>query len=105
MLTKLESLTPTRRDAREQLQTTLQYFRNHQHKMDYPRYVANGWQIGSGPIESACKTVVGARLKGGGMRWREYGSHAVCQLRALLASGTNLWNKFWQQHPSPAQAA
>jgi len=24
--------------------------------MDYPRYVANGWQIGSGPFESGCKT-------------------------------------------------
>ena len=31
--------------------------------------VRNGWQIGSGPVESACKTVVGNRLKGGGMRW------------------------------------
>ena len=30
--------------------------------MDYPRYVANGWQIGSGPVESACKTVVANRL-------------------------------------------
>jgi len=51
----------------------LRYFQNHQHKMDYPRYVKNGWQIGSGPVESACKTVVGNRLKGSGMRWGEAG--------------------------------
>lgn len=25
------------------------YFYNHQHRMDCPSYVANGWQIGSGP--------------------------------------------------------
>jgi hypothetical protein len=37
--------------------------------MDYPRYRSKGWQIGSGPVESACKTVVGQRLKGPGMRW------------------------------------
>ena len=45
------------------------YYRNHVHKMDYPRYIANGWQIGSGPVEAACKTVVGRRLKQSGMRW------------------------------------
>ena len=27
--------------------------------MDYPTYQAKGWAIGSGPIESACKTVIG----------------------------------------------
>ena len=32
------------------------------------RNVRNDWQIGSGPVESARKTVVGNRLKGGGMR-------------------------------------
>ena len=26
----------------------LQFFRNHLHRMDYPTYLANGWQIGSG---------------------------------------------------------
>jgi len=32
------------------------------HRMDYPRYQVEGWQIGSGPIEAACKTVVNQRL-------------------------------------------
>jgi hypothetical protein len=31
--------------------------------MDYPRYVAAGWHIGSGPVESACKTVVNNRVR------------------------------------------
>ena len=54
---------------------------NHVHRMDYPTYRANGWQIGSGPVESACKTVIGQRLKGGGMRWGEDGARmpsAIC---------------------------
>jgi len=31
--------------------------------MNYNEYRANGWFIGSGVVESACKTVVGARFK------------------------------------------
>jgi len=49
-------------EVKEEHRRQVQYFRNHEHKMDYPRYLANGWQIGSGPVESACKSVVGNRL-------------------------------------------
>jgi hypothetical protein len=72
------------------------YLRSNQHRTDYPTYLARGWEIGSGEIESACKTVVNQRLKGAGMRWREPGTTAVCQLRALLKSDPNLWSHHWQ---------
>lgn len=78
----------------------LRYFRNHQHRMDYPRYLANGWQIGSGPVEAACKTVVANRLKGSGMRWGEDGSDAVCHLRALYLSESGQWEAFWKNYPN-----
>jgi hypothetical protein len=81
--------------AREVHRLQVQYFHNHEHRMDYPRYVAQGWQIGSGPVESACKTVVGNRLKGGGMRWGQAGSNAVCHLRALYLSDPPCWDSFW----------
>jgi hypothetical protein len=77
-----------------------QYFRNHVARMDYPRYVSNGWQIGSGPVESACKTVVGNRLKGSGMRWGKDGSDAVCHVRALYLSQPDQWEAFWKIHPN-----
>ena len=76
------------------------YFRNHQSRMDYPHYRAQGWQIGSGPVESACKTVVGGRLKGGGMRWGEDGADALCHLRALYLSEPRQWEAFWKEHPN-----
>lgn len=38
-----------------------------------PEYLANGWRIGSGAVESACETVVGQRLKSSGMRWGQDG--------------------------------
>jgi hypothetical protein len=71
------------------------YFANQVHRMDYPTYRAKGWQIGSGPVESACKRVVGQRLNGAGMRWGEDGANAVCQLRALFLSENGPWEAFW----------
>jgi hypothetical protein len=75
----------------------LGYFRNQVHRMDYPTYEANGWYIGSGAVESACKTVVGQRLKGAGMRWGEPGAHALCHVRALYRSQKGQWDAFWRQ--------
>ena len=87
-------------EVREIHRRTVQYFRNHEHRMDYPRYVRNGWQISSGPVESACKTVVGNRLKGGGMRWGQAGADAVCHLRALYLSEPSCWDSFWNPPPN-----
>lgn len=93
-------MTSASAEAREEHRRVVQYFRNHEHRMDYPRYIRNGWQIGSGPVESACKTVVGNRLKGGGMRWGKTGSAGVCHLRGLYLSESACWESFWS--PTPA---
>jgi hypothetical protein len=71
------------------------YVRNNLHRMDYPRYREAGWQIGSGHIEAACKTVVNQRLKQSGMRWGTDGADAVCQLRALYEGDAGQWDAFW----------
>jgi hypothetical protein len=73
------------------------YFSNNLHRMEYPVYLAQGWQIGSGAVESACKTVVSQRLKGAGMRWSEAGAHALCHVRALYRSGAKQWEAFWKR--------
>lgn len=88
----LASASPAVRENHRQLTG---YFRSNLHRMDYPQYVANGWQIGSGKVESACKSVVAGRLKGPGMRWREYGTTALCQLRALHKSQPGCWQHYW----------
>jgi hypothetical protein len=75
----------------------VRYFGNNLHRMDYPTYRANGWAIGSGAVESACKTVVGQRLKQAGMRWREYGTDTICHLRALFKSEPCQWQSFWNR--------
>lgn len=73
----------------------LVYFTNQVHRMDYPSYRAKGWLIGSGPVEAACKQVVGQRMKGSGMRWGESGADAVCHLRALFRSEKTQWDDYW----------
>ncbi len=45
---------------------TLTYYTNHQVRMPYATYRAQGDQIGSGTIESGCKHVIGARLNRAG---------------------------------------
>jgi hypothetical protein len=89
---------PPRQPAvRAQLARVLEYFGNNVHRMEYPEYLAEGWQIGSGAVESGCKTVVGQRLKGAGMRWGEDGAHAVCHVRALYRSEKGQWEAFWNR--------
>lgn len=100
VLVTLQGLELRGRSAtvRECYQTTVRYFTNHLHRMDYPTYRAKGWQIGSGPVESACKRVVGQRLKGAGMRWGEEGAEAMCRLRALFLSESGPWDAFWSRN-------
>jgi hypothetical protein len=85
---------------REQLARVEEYFGANVHRMEYPEYQAEGWCIGSGAVESACKTVVGQRLKGAGMRWGEQGAHALCHIRALYRSEKGQWEAFWQRRPA-----
>jgi hypothetical protein len=99
MFAELKSLKlPARVSNGAAYQEALTYFENHKEKMNYPYYLSQGWQIGSGPVESGCKTVVGQRLKLAGMRWREKGTDGVCHLRALYKSEKDQWEAFWARH-------
>lgn len=97
LLTQLEAFDLNDRSpsVREAHRSLTGYVRNNRHRMDYPTYVSRGWQIGSGMIESACKTVVGQRLKEAGMRWRERGTTSLCQARSLYKSENALWDHYW----------
>ena len=88
---------PRRPGLREAADELIGDLERHAHRMEYPEYLARGWCIGSGAVESACKTVVGQRLKLAGMRWGEDGAHAVCHLRALYRSEKGQWDAFWNR--------
>lgn len=91
-----EGPEPEGPDGQEAWRSLVVYVTNQGHRMDYPDYRSRGWDVGSGPTEAGCK-VVGARLKGSGMRWCEAGAARVAALRALYESGPALWDGFWTQ--------
>ncbi len=98
-------LPPRKPALKAKHEEVLRYFRNNVHRMDYPEYLAHGWLIGSGAVESGCKTVVGQRLKLAGMRWGQDGTDEMCHLRALLKSEPSQWEAFWrrQYHQPPSR--
>lgn len=101
LLAELEALDVTDRSELvcEEHRRLCGYLGNNLYRTDYPRYQANGWQIGSGTIESACKNVVNGRLNGPGMRWSEPGTSHLCRVRALFKSEPSTWHNYWQLPP------
>lgn len=106
LLEELEELDLKQRPASvaERHRQLCGYLRNNLHRTDYPRYRDQGWQIGSGSIESACKNVVNQRLNGTGMRWSEHGTSELCHLRALFKSQPGVWEDYWRRAPDQQAA-
>jgi hypothetical protein len=67
------------------------YIENNANSIDYPAYIAKGYFIGSGAIESGNKTVLQQRLKQAGMRWNVESAQPMLTLRAK--SESDLWEK------------
>jgi len=103
VLAALAALTPPTEEALNARTDAQTYFTRNVARMDYPRFVARQWPIGSGAVESACKCLVEARLKQAGMRWGVPGGQAIASLRAVQRSGR--WAAFWQTHPDRQPAA
>ncbi len=82
-----------KKTEREEIDSLIKYLTDNLSRLDYPGYIERGYDIGSGPVEAACKTVIGRRLKGSGMRWTETGAEKIARLRAVRLS--ELWDNFW----------
>jgi len=67
------------------------YFRNNQHRMHYHRFRKQGYMIGSGTIESACKQIVSHRLRCSGAQWTVEGARLTAKARAAWLSHNNDW--------------
>jgi hypothetical protein len=80
------------------------YFTTHRAHMDYPRYRARGWPIGSGPTEAGVK-LMNKRIKGTEQFWRPAGAEAILALRALWESQDERWHHYWSYGRLPRQAA
>lgn len=88
-----------RGSKRQALQSLHGYIARRMEMLDYPRYVVEGFQIGSGPTESQCKSLT-HRLKGRGRRWN---SHAIDAHLAIncLHSNSGQWSTYWPKASVP----
>ena len=77
----------------EAARSEIHYFQTNKERMRYSQYRAMGYPIGSGTVESACKQLIGTRLKGAGMCWSKPGSQGVLTLRSELLS--ERWEQCW----------
>ena len=69
-----------------------QYIAKRMEMTDYPKFVAAGYDIGSGPTEAKCKTVP-SPLKGSGMRWNLPNAEAMAALACVAQS--DMMNDYW----------
>lgn len=84
VLQAVEAL-PGRDEKRAQ---QLRAYDTHNHaRMDYATFRARGYDIGSGAIEAAHKTVVQVRMKRSGQRWNPAKAPHMLQLRVAYKSG------------------
>ncbi len=90
----LQERASRRGRKRQALEALIPYVQPRLDQTDYPAYRANGWQIGTGMIESTAKQLVGMRLKGLGMHWTPHGATAITALRAQDLNKN--WHTFWK---------
>jgi len=85
---------------REELSKLHKYIQDNEQEMRYDVFRAEGYDIGSGAVEGACKHVVGKRLKQSGMIWSRAGSSATLALRITWLN--KRWDELWLQKPLAA---
>ena len=99
-LTELGLMARTRRShKRKAIESLHGYIAKRKEMTDYPRFLADGLQIGSGPTESQCKCLT-ARLKGRGRRWNRPGIDAQLAVRCLYDSSKQ-WKTYWPKTTVP----
>lgn len=80
----------------KQIQQCMTFIEHNRQRMDYCRFRRNGWPIGSGPVEGACKNIVKLRMCRNGARWSNEGGQVILTLRSIVKS--NRWDMFWQKY-------
>lgn len=66
----------------EAINNVVRYFRNNRLRMNYPRYLRDGFPIGNGVAESSHRHVLQVRMKRAGQRWSIAKARRMVRLRA-----------------------
>jgi hypothetical protein len=92
VMQQLRALVATQ-PANAELASQLAYLETRMAQLQYPHFIADGWPIGSGMVESANKLVVEDRLKGAGMHWAEANVNPMLALRNEVCN--DRWEESW----------
>ena len=84
-----------REEALKVVSTSLEYLEKRKDQIRYREFLAAGYPIGSGAVESANKLVVEDRLKGAGMHWARANVDPMVALRTIACS--DRWEEAWPQ--------
>ena len=85
-------LTGLKHHQRTTLQKVIRYLSSNRDHMHYQHYLAQGYPIGTGVIEGACRHLVKDRFERSGMRWSRDGAQVMLDLRAVYLNGD--WDDF-----------
>jgi hypothetical protein len=98
VLAAIRALPASTAEAVEEKRVAVRYLQARQEQIRYAHFQQQGYPIGSGMVESACKLVVEARLKGSGMHWSPTNVNPLLALRGRLCSGqwTQTWSAIWR---------
>lgn len=80
------------RSKRKSIDDLMRYLLQRKEKVDYASFHAAGYDVGSGPTESMCKSL-SRRMKGIGMRWHGRNAESMVALEAMHQSA--LWSQYW----------
>jgi hypothetical protein len=84
-----------RGEKRKRIQQEVTYLQAGAQRMDYARYEQEGWPIGSGAVEGACKHFIKERFCLTGAHWRRKNIPRLLAIRKAIFNGQ--WEKYWEE--------
>lgn len=89
---KLQHNTKYSKTQAKHIEDGIRYFEKRLDMMDYKTFLAKGYPITTGVIESACGHFVKNRMERNGMRWTLNGAQNMLDIRAVMK------NNHWQDY-------
>lgn len=86
VLCAIRSCRARNEEAKIAKEKLLNYYIEHDDRMQYKTYTEQGLLIGSGPIEAAHRSVIQQRMKLSGQKWSIQGAQAMANLRCYKCS-------------------
>ena len=99
VIATIKTCRARKEEAKMAKQKLLDYYMEHDDRMQYKTYRDAGLLIGSGPIEAAHRSVIQQRMKRSGQKWSVPGAQAIANLRCYRCS------KAWEMVEKVVEAA